>query len=58
MAKVRKAVRIWSEHGRRIGDLGGQLCDMLVLVGTQCGTHHSREGDTEQPVSFGMMVEA
>ena len=30
---------------------------MLVLAGTQCGTHDSREGDTERPVSFGMMVE-
>jgi len=47
-----------SEHGRRSGDSGGQLRDMLVLAGTQCGTHDSREGDTERPVSFRMMVEA
>ena len=42
------AAAIWAVSTRR----------MLVLAGTQCGTQYSPEGDTQRPVSFGMMVEA
>ena len=41
------AAAIWAVSTRR----------MLVLAGTQCGTQHSREGDTELPVLFHMTVE-
>ena len=51
---ARKAVGTWAAQRH----LGGQQRDLLVLVSTQCGTQYSREGDTERPGSFRMMVEA
>jgi len=46
------------EYGRRGRQFGESTMQSAALVGTQSGNLYCREVVSNQPVSFGMMVEA